>query len=155
MKLTIGFYGAVVNFTAVLGALVFSALRNNGSLGADLFAAPLLAVSGFLVYYFIVSSYVEKRSGAGNPVYFDSLVGMLAELVIVTLSVVIYSAFTAFANSAGGIEAFAAGLAANIMVNLLWVLALFMVHILLLGNAAGLLGWYLLKKNRPGPRAGA
>jgi hypothetical protein len=149
MKLKIGFFGAAVNAVVVTGILFFSAATHDRSVfGAYLTAVPLLALSAFVVYYFVVSSYVVKRAGIQKPVFFDSLVGMLAELIIATLAAVCYSVWSSLSNIAGReLGAFASDLATGILMNLLWVFAMFMVHILIVGNIAGLAGWYLLKKS--------
>jgi hypothetical protein len=151
MKLKIGLFGAAVNIVAVIGILFFSAItRGSTEFSAYLSVLPILAASAFVVYYFVISSYVVKRAGIEKPVFSDSLVGMLAELIIVTLGAVCYSVWSALSNMHGGnIGGVASELATGILVNLLWVFAMFMVHILIVGNIAGLAGWYLLKKIGP------
>jgi hypothetical protein len=151
MKLKIGLFGAAVNIVAVSVILLLSAAsRGSAGFGAYLSALPMLAVPAFVVYYFVVSSYVAKRAGIEKPFFFDSLIGMLAELIIVTLGAVCYSVWTALSNMRGGdLGAVASDIAAGILVNLLWTFAMFTVHILIVGNIAGLAGWYLLKKAGP------
>lgn len=148
MKFKIGLYGAIVNVVVVVGILYFSAITR-GTIGLSdyLPVLPILALSAFVVYYFVVSSYVVKRADIQKPIFIDSLVGMLAELIIVTLGVVCYSMWITFSNmhkqDSGVI---ASDLTTGILVNLLWTFGMFMVHILIVGNIAGLAGWYLLKK---------
>jgi hypothetical protein len=151
VKLKIGLFGAVVNVVVVIGILSFSAVtRGNVGFNTYLSVLPMLAVSAFIVYYFIVSSYVVKRVSIQKPVLIDSLVGMLAELIIVTLGVVCYSVGISLVNMHGREWAVVASdITTGILVNLLWLFALFMVHILIVGNIAGLVGWYLLKKINP------
>jgi hypothetical protein len=151
MKLKIGLFGAAVNVVVIIGMLLFSAgTRGGAGFSSYLSALPLLAVSAFVVYYFIVSSYVVKRAGIQKPFFFDSLVGMLAELIIVTCAAACYSLWLTLSNMHGrDIGLLASDLATGILVNLLWVFALFLVHILLVGNLAGITGWYLLKKIGP------
>jgi hypothetical protein len=148
MKLKIGLFGAAVNVVVIIGMLLFSAVTRGGAgFSSYLSALPLIAVSAFFVYYFIVSSYVVKRAGIQKPFFFDSLVGMLAELIIITCAAVCYSLWLTLSNMHGrDIGTLASDLATGILVNLLWVFALFLVHILLAGNLAGITGWYLLKK---------
>jgi hypothetical protein len=151
MKLKIGLFGAAVNVVVIIGILYFSAVtRGNVEFSGYLSVLPILAVSAFVVYYFVVSSYVVKRAGIQKPVFFDSLVGMLAELIIVTLGTLCYSAAITLSNMHGmDLRVFASDIATGILVNLLWVFAMFMVHILIVGNIAGLVGWYLLSKIDP------
>jgi hypothetical protein len=151
MKLKIGFFGAAVNAVVVIGILFFSAVtRGTPMFSIYLSAVPLLAVSAFVVYYFVVSSYVVKRAGIEKPVFFDSLVGMLAQLIIVTLGTVCYSLWNALSNVHGqGLGTFGWDIAAGVLMNLLWVFGMFMVHILIVGNIAGLVGWLVLKKTDP------
>jgi hypothetical protein len=151
VKLKIGLFGAIINVVVVIGILTFSAVtRGNVGFNVYLSVLPLLAVSAFVVYYFIVSSYVVKRTAIPKPFFYDSLVGMLAELIIVTLGVVCYSVWTSLVHMHGrdwGVVA--SDISSGILVNLLWLFAIFMVHILIVGNIAGLVGWYLLKKMNP------
>jgi hypothetical protein len=151
MKFKIGLYGAAVNVVVVAGLLFFSAVtRGNGELSLYLYALPMLAASAFVVYYFVVSSYVVKRAGIQNPVFIDSLAGMLAELIVVTLGAVCYSMWRTFSNMQGqDFRAIFSDLMTGILVNLLWLFGMFMVHILIVGNIAGLAGWYVLKKIDP------
>lgn len=151
MKLKIGFFGAAVNAVVVIVILFFSAVsRGTPVISTYLSAVPVLAVSAFVVYYFVVSSYVVKRAGIEKPFFLDSLVGMLAELIIVTLGTVCYSLWNTLSNmQERNVGAFSTDLAAGILVNLLWVFAMFMVHILIVGNIAGFVGWLVLKKIDP------
>jgi hypothetical protein len=151
MKLKVGLYGAAVNVAAVLGILLFSAVRGGGvGFNAYFSALPVLSAAAFVVYYFVVSAYVAKRPGIQNPVFFDSLVGMLAELIIITLGVVLHSVWMSILEMQGwDFMAFAADLATGILMNFLWIFATFMIHILVIGNIAGLVGWYVLKKVNP------
>ena len=148
MKLKIGFFGMAVNVVVVTGILMFSAVTRGAAVFSEyLPALPMLAVSAFVVYYFIVSTYVVKRAGIQKPVFIDSLVGMLAELILVTLGVVCYSVWITLSNMHGqDLRVIASDLTTGILVNLLWVFAMFLVHILIVGNIAGLMGWYLLGK---------
>ena len=151
MKLKIGFFGMAVNVVVVTGILMFSAVTRGAAVFSEyLPALPMLAVSAFVVYYFIVSTYVVKRAGIQKPVFIDSLVGMLAELILVTLGVVCYSVWITLSNMHGqDLRVIASDLTTGILVNLLWVFAMFLVHILIVGNIAGLMGWYLLGKISP------
>ena len=151
MKLKVGLYGAAVNVAAVLGILLFSAVRGGGvGFNAYFSGLPVLSAAAFVVYYFVVSAYVAKRPGIQNPVFFDSLVGMLAELITVTLGAVLHGVGASISAVQGrGLTAFAADLTAGILMNLLFVFGTFMIHILVIGNIAGLVGWYLLTKVSP------
>jgi hypothetical protein len=155
VKLKTGLFGAAVNAAVILGVSLYSGLaRDRSEAVLYLSAIPVLAVSAFVVYYVVVSSYVAKRSGIVNPVFFDSLVGMLAEIIIVTVGTSCYSLWNTLSNMSGkGLSAFANDFAAGFLVNILWVFGLFMVHILIAGNIAGLVGWGLLKKYSLKPRS--
>jgi hypothetical protein len=147
MKWKVGLFGVAINIGAVIWVLFTAVVRGGAELRNYLLVVPMLAASAFVVYYFIVSSYVVKRAGIQKPVFFDSLVGMLAELIIVTLGTLCYSVWFSLLNMHGkDFQAFAADLTTGILVNLLWVFAMFMVQILLVGNIAGLAGWFLMKK---------
>jgi hypothetical protein len=147
MKLKIGLFGAAVNTVGVIGILFFSGARDTSLFSVYLSAIPMLAFPAFVIYYFVVSSYVVKREGIEKPVFFDSLVGMLAQLIIVTVAAFCYSLWHTISNMPGhDLGAFASDLAAGVLMNMLWVFGMFMVHILIVGNIAGLLGWQLLKK---------
>jgi len=150
MKWKVGLFGAAVNIGAVIWALFTAVVRGDAELRNYLLIVPMLAASAFVVYYFVVSSYVVKRAGIRNPVFFDSLVGMLAELIVVTVGTLCYSVWFSLLNMHGlDLHTFAADLTTGILVNLLYVFAMFMVQILLVGNIAGLAGWFLLKKVDP------
>lgn len=151
MKWKIGLFGALVNVVAVIGILFFSTVTRGGAeFSSYVSVLPILAVSAFIVYYFAVSSYVVKRAGIQKPVFIDSLVGMLVELIIVTLGVVCYSLWDTLSHAYGqAFQAIVTAFTTAILVNLLWVIAMFTVHILIIGNIAGLVGWYLLKGSEP------
>ncbi len=151
MKLKIGFFGAAINIVVVTGMVCFSALTRGGASFSDYFSVfPVLAFAAFIVYYFVVSSYVVKRAGIQKPAFIDSLVGMLAELILVTVGVVIYSLWITLSGMHGqDLRMIASELTTGILVNLLWVFAMFLVHILIAGNIAGLVGWYVLSKLSP------
>jgi hypothetical protein len=155
VKLKVGLFGAAVNAAVILAVSFFSLIaRDRSEAVLYLSAMPVLAVSAFIVYYAVVSSYVAKRAGIANPVFFDSLVGMLAEIIIVTVGTSCYSLWNTLSNLPGkGLSAFAPDFAAGFLVNILWVFGMFMVHILIAGNIAGLAGWVLLKKYGLRPRS--
>jgi hypothetical protein len=150
MKWKVGLFGVAINIGAVIWVLFTAVVRSGAELRNYLSVVPMLAASAFVVYYFIVSSYVVKRAGIQKPVFLDSLVGMLAELIIVTIGTLCYSVWFSLLDMHGkDLQAFSADLSTSILVNLLWVFAMFMVQILLVGNIAGLAGWFLLKKVAP------
>ncbi len=153
MKLKVGLYGVV--FHAVILALFFGA-RSSGDANPPLYyliAAPLVLASAFIVYFFFLSSYVQKREGMQRVIVFDSLAGMLGEYMIFTLAVILYSLFFGLqALVREGAGAFVDAIATGLFVNLLFIYATYMVHMLVIGNLAGLAGWFILKQWGPKKR---
>jgi hypothetical protein len=147
VKLKVGLYGVL--FHAVIVSFFFGA-RSSGDDNPPLFyliAAPLVLVSAFIVYFFFLSSYVQKREGMQRVIVFDSLAGMLGEYMIFTLAAVLYSLFVGLqALAREGAGAFINAVATGLFVNLLFVYAKYMVHMLVIGNIAGLAGWFILKQ---------
>lgn len=152
LKLRIGLYGLV--FHLLLSVVLLLMGRSRGAdIGADVYAMvlPSMYVAAFVSYFFVVSPYVAKRKGLRGLVLYDSLVGMLAECIIVGLTVVLYSVIASIPLlGRGGVMDFLEGFGINTIIYMLYAYATFMVHILIFGNMAGLIGWYVLKKTRAG-----
>ena len=81
-----------------------------------------------------------------NSVVIDSLVGILAEYIIVTLAVILYGLYEGLGSGLRADDGMGKSLLTGVLMNLLWVYATFMVQVLLLGNLCGLAGWFLLRK---------
>ncbi len=143
MKKKTGLFGFLVHFVIISAFLIARNLRGE-QLGRDLVlvAVPLLLLSSFLVYAFAVSRYVERREGTQKAVVVDSLVGMLAECMIFTLAAALFGIYEGFKYGAGA-------LLPSVLTNLLWAYATFLVQMLVIGNLAGLVGWFVLKKKTP------
>jgi hypothetical protein len=149
LKLAVGLYGLV--FHAIVAAIAVAvALRNQARIGTGVFAVvvPALLAAGFLVYAVVVAPYVAKRSRAS--VLWDSAVGMLAEVAVAVVTSVLYAVLmSAQALASGGAGELLSSFAANATFAFLYTLGNFFVQVLVIGNAAGLVGWWILKKVRP------
>lgn len=149
-RLRIGLYGLA--YHAVLAAVLLGAgAAKEAEIGREVaIAVPCLLVAAFTVYFFVVSSYVDRRTGLRGTVLYDSLVGMLAAFIIVALTSALYSLIASFdAFAGGGAGAYLQAFGMSVILHLLWAFASFMMHILIFGNLAGLIGWYVLKKTAP------
>lgn len=149
MRSRVGFYGFLFHVVVIAAFLAARTLRGE-QLGADLLfvAVPMLLLSSFLVYAFAVSKYVERRQGTQRSALADSLVGMLAECMIFTLAAAFAGLFEGVRRGPTAESGFWSALLTPVIMNILWAYATFFVHILLIGNAAGLVGWFLMKKGR-------
>lgn len=147
MKIRVGLFGATIHLLLLAIGLASGFLRKSElEPGPPLAFSLFLILSAFLVYFFIVTRYVRKRAGMAKSVLTDSLIGMLSELMIATLA----AALTGFYASAKVFfsqgTAFLGSLGYNILLFLLWIYGTHLLSILVAGNIAGLIGWYLLDK---------
>lgn len=150
MKKRIGLFGLVTHAVIVVGFFLSRALRGE-KFGPDLLfaAVPLLLASAFAVYALVVPRYVQRREGMQKPIVIDSLVGILVEFLVFTLAGLLLGLYDGMRVGAASASGLAGGLLTSVVMNVLWVYATFMVHIIVLGNLCGLVGWYLLKKTGP------
>jgi hypothetical protein len=100
-----------------------------------------------VVYAFVVGPYLPRRPTTKGAVLFDSAVGMFAECALVVLTAILY-AFIASARApvGGGIGPYFADVASTALFAFLWSFGSFITQILVVGNAAGLVGWWVLKR---------
>lgn len=151
MKWKIGLFGFLMHVGIVVLFLLARATRGERLEPVFLLGAiPLFLLSSYLVYVFVVSRYVEKREGVRNPVVIDSLIGILAELIIFTITAVLFGLYDGFRTGGGAESGLFGALLTGVLMNILWAYATFMVHILVIGNLCGLAGWYMLKKTARG-----
>jgi hypothetical protein len=146
-----GLFGLLIHAVIMTVFLMSRNLRGE-QFSADLVlvAVPLLLLSSYLVYFFVVSRYVERREGMQKPVIIDSLVGILAEYMIFTLAAVLFGIVDGLRTGVASGTGIGRALLTGVVLNMLWVYATFLVQVLVLGNMCGLVGWFLLRKNAPG-----
>jgi hypothetical protein len=151
MRKKVGLFGVVMHAVIVTVFLMSRNLRGE-RFDANLFltAVPLLLLSSFLVYAFVVSRYVQRREGMQKPVVIDSLVGILAEYMIFTFAAVLLGLVDGLRSGSAAEAEIGRSLLTGVVMNVLWVYATFLVQILVLGNLCGLVGWFLLRKKQPG-----
>jgi hypothetical protein len=146
-KLAVGLYGLL--FHAVVVAVVVAIALKNRAAIEPLFwavAVPSLLVAAFVVYALAVSRYVARRDAQRKGVvFFDALVGMAAEPAIVALTALGYGLFAAVADAQAG-AGYLGALGNRTAFGFLYAVANFMTQILVIGNAAGLVGFVVLKK---------
>lgn len=151
MDKKVGLYGFLIHIVIVS---FFLALRNlqgeQLNLELSLVAVPLLLLSSFLVYAVVVSRYVQRRAGMQKPAVIDSLVGILSEYMIFTITAVLLGLYDGLRSGYGSGAVTGQTLLTAVLMSLLWVYATFMVQILVLGNLCGLVGWLLLRKKNEG-----
>jgi hypothetical protein len=146
-----GLFGLLIHAVIMTVFLMSRNLRGE-QFSADLVlvAVPLLLLSSYLVYFFVVSRYVERREGMQKPVIIDSLVGILAEYMIFTLAAVLFGIVDGLRTGVASGTGIGRALLTGVVLNMLWVYATFLVQVLVLGTMCGLVGWFLLRKNAPG-----
>lgn len=150
MKKKTGLFGLAMH-AVVVAAFLLSRVMRGETFGPELLfaAVPLLLASAFAVYALVVPRYIERREGMQRPIVIDSLIGILVEYLIFTLSGILFGLYDGLRAGAPAGSGLAGVLVTSVVMNVLWVYATFMVHIIVLGNLCGLVGWYLLKKTGP------
>lgn len=146
-KLAVGLYGLL--FHAVVVAVVVGiAVKNRAPIEPTfwLAAVPSLLVAAFVVYALAVSAYVARREQRKGAVLFDALVGMVAEPAIVALTALGYGLAAAIAGAQAGAGGFLGELGNRAVFGFLYAIANFLTQILVIGNAAGFVGFVVLKK---------
>jgi hypothetical protein len=141
-----GLYGLAVHVVVLLAALWNTQSATDIPARFWLTMAVPFFAAAFIVYALVVGSYVPKRPSHRGAVFFDSAVGMLAELGVVVVTAVLH----AFASSTGaladGFGAYLGAVANNTLFGFLWALGSFFMQILIVGNAAGFVGWWVMKR---------
>jgi hypothetical protein len=152
-----GLYGLAFHAAAVALAL-WTAKRNQADIPSSFWwtTAPPLLLAAFVVYALIVAPYVPKRPTHKMAVFYDCVVAMLAEVAILALTSVLYALVVSRGALSGGAGAYLSASANMTAFAFLWTLGSFFLQILVIGNAAGFIGWWVMKKvnaRRPAPQA--
>lgn len=151
----VGLYGVLFH-VLVVAAVAWVGHRNRAEIPLAFWvqAVPALFAAAFAVYALVVGPYVPRRPAGKGAVLFDSAVGMFAETAVFVLTAFAYAALTSIpALREGGLGAYAAGVANGTFFAILWSFGSFFLQILVVGNAAGLVGWWLLGKLARPPAA--
>lgn len=145
-KLWAGLYGVAFHAVVVL-VLVWIAVKNQANVPAEFWwrTTPPFLVAAFVVYALLVGPYLPRRPTTKGAVFFDSAVGMLAECAIVVFTAIVYAFVTARGGGEGA-GGYLANAASTALFAFLWSFGSFITQILVIGNAAGLVGWWVLKK---------
>lgn len=148
-RLETGLYGAAFH-AALGGALMAIAAWNRASVPERFWAIalPCAVVIGGLVYLFAVAPYATRRVYRKGTVFFDSAVGMFAELAVAAFTAAAFGLIDA-ATAAERVSAAAVG--NHVLYVFLYTIGNFLTQILAIGNLAGLIGWVLLKRRAPKP----
>lgn len=110
-------------------------------------AVPAMIAAGGLVYATLVAGYVARRTPRRGAPFYDSLIGMMAEVAVLAATSVLYAVIvSAGALAAEGPVGYLAAVASAAVVGFLWAFGSFLLQILVVGNAAGLIGWWTLEK---------
>jgi hypothetical protein len=146
-RLSVGLYGLLFH-AAVVGIAAWVGQRNQAGIPARFWleAAPPFLAAAFAVYAVVVAPYVPRRATTRGAVLFDSVVGMLAETAVFVLAALLHGAAAAAPAARGGLGAWASAWAATSAFAILWAFGSFFLQILVVGNAAGLVGWWVLKR---------
>lgn len=142
LRVRVGLYGAA--FHAVVAAVVAAiGAKNRAAIPPSFYAVavPALLASAFLVYALAVAPYVRRRVAKRGTVFFDAAVGMAVEPLVIGLTAAAFGAIAALSAPGGGVN-----VGGSAVVTVLWAFGNFMTQILALGNAAGLIGWWLSKR---------
>ena len=137
---------------ALGGALMAIAAWNRAAIPARFWAIalPCAIVMGGLVYLLAVAPYVTRRVYRKGSVFFDSAVGMFAELAVVAFTAVAFGVIDAV-TAGEGVTVAAVG--SHVLFVFLYAIGNFLTQILVIGNLAGLVGWVLLKPRDTKPDA--
>jgi hypothetical protein len=147
----VGLYGLIFHALVVVAALgVAKSNRVPVDAGFWALAGACLVVAAFGVYALLVARYVANRADRRSVAITDMAIGMVAEPAIAIVATVLFSLVSAAPALGDGGSAFAAAVARHVYVGLLWVAANFTTQILVLGNAAGFAGFFLLKRGTAG-----
>ena len=143
----VGLYGLVFHAVVVLCALAVAA-ANRAPIHARFWAiaAPALLVAAFAMYALIVAPYVARRTAKRGVAFLDAAIGMAVEPAVAILATVLFSVVSAWPALADGAAAYAATIGGHVYLALLWLVANFATQILVIGNAAGFVGFLLLKR---------
>lgn len=146
-RVRVGLYGLIFHGLVVVAALGV-AKSNRVAVDARFWTVggACLLAAAFAVYALLVARYVARRVDKRGVALADMAIGMAAEPAVAILATVLYSLVSAAPALGQGGGAFAGTLGAHVYVGLLWLAANFLTQILVLGNAAGFAGYFLLKR---------
>jgi hypothetical protein len=146
-RLSVGLYGLLFH-AAVVGAVAWVGHRNQAGIPARFWpvAVPPFLAAAFAVYAVVVAPYVPRRATTRGAVLFDSAVGMFAETAVFVLAAFLYAVIDAGPAAREGLGAWASAAARTTFFAVLWSFGSFFLQILVVGNAAGLVGWWVLKR---------
>lgn len=156
-KLWAGLYGLAFHLI-VIAVLVWIAAKNQANVPAAFWwtTAPPFLLASFAVYALLVGPYLPRRPTTKGAVFLDSAVGMIAECTVVVLTAILY-AFVVAARGDAPSGGYLGDVASTAAFAFLWSFGSFFTQILVVGNAAGLIGWLVIKKiserRRPAPPA--
>jgi hypothetical protein len=146
-RVSVGLYGLLFH-AAVVGAVAWVGHRNQAGIPARFWVetVPPFLAAAFAVYAAVVTTYVQRRATARSAVLFDSAVGMFAEIAVFVLAAFLYAVTNAGPAARDGLAAWASAAARTTFFAVLWAFGSFFLQILVVGNAAGLVGWWVLKR---------
>jgi hypothetical protein len=149
-RLSVGLFGLAFHLAAAGLLGLQMARRAPGSPWGVLLAPGLAAAAaGFLVYALLVAPYAAKRLGTARRgvVLYDFLVGMVVEVAVLAVGALLHAAGTSVATLASaGLSGYLAAVAGGAAFSFLWVVGTAFTEVLVLGNAAGFLGFIVLKR---------
>jgi hypothetical protein len=145
-RLQVSAFGAL--FHAAIGLAVAAVgAANRAGVSGRFYATtiPALFLAAGAVYALLVAPYVAKRPTGKGRVLFDCAVGMLAEVAVVALTAALWGAIVSWPAAGQGASAYLGAAGNNAFYAVLWAGANFTTQILTLGNAAGFVGFLLLR----------
>lgn len=146
-KLWAALYGLA--FHAVVAAVViWTAARNQADIPTSFWwsAVPPFLVAAAAVYAFVVGPYLPRRPTTRSALLWDSSIGMLAEVCVLAATSILFAFTTSTGALAGGAGAYLVAVASRATSAFLFSVGSFFLQLLVVGNAAGLLGFWVLKK---------
>lgn len=140
-------YGAAFH-AAVVVIMIALAVKNRAPLDGHVLARaiPILLVAAAVLYFFIAGPYLGTRSKRKSAVFSDALIGMVLEVAVVALTSILYALVATLPALGQGFGTFGSAFGQSSAYTLLWMFGSFFTQILVIGNAAGLIGWFILKK---------
>lgn len=147
-RLRVGIFGVVFHASMALLIAALGAARGEAfSREFWLVLLPSILASSFFVYLVVVWPYLTRRTRRRGVVLYDSAVGMIAECAIAVVTSLLMAAVHAAPTlGRAGALAYAGAVAQGTLYGLIWALADFFIQMLIVGNAAGITGWYVLER---------
>jgi hypothetical protein len=147
-RLMVGLFGLAFHVVAA-GLLALQLARAGSAVRTVLGPGLAGAAAGFLVYALLVTRYAQKRLGTARKgvVLYDFLVGMLVEVAVVAVGALLYAVGTSAGTLAShGIGGYLGQVVSGAVFSFLWVVGTAFTEVLVLGNAAGFIGFIVLKR---------